>query len=739
MLIKNEVKKVISFVLMISILSLSVLLFWPKTVAAQGEAGSTAATSVPVADVPAEVASWLSKALHVLNLSENTITAVIKSSEWAWHLVEELAKAAAMAALQEMTKETVNWINRGYAGSPLFLENPESFFNDITKFEIRTLVDLYGYDELKYPFGRDFALNTIYAYKSQLAENSAYSLSSYFRDDPVLLRNYQTNFNYGGWNAFLINTQYPQNNYLGFQMEANEELARRVQGLAQTAGEKVQAALAQGQGFLSPQMCQTNDKYNNLHNEFNQPSFKSTEDEEAYVAICDEIEDDAQYNACLETGYDEYDEAVAAEKAEWESADNPNFCPPRPDGSSGLVNTTPGTVVANQIIKSVQSPQNLKELAVNSGATILSAVFDQLINKLVDRGLNALASTASPSRPTGDEWSYNGLTLGSPATVTGYNDDPWAGPDDEIILPDFKKTVDGAIANTQAEIQMITDTLNELNLTWPEARTLDICIPGPDLKWQDRLNQEVLRYSSALVDPSAYKELQLAGNFFKDWINNKMITELPNSQLYIDSVDEIKSLSRQAGLLTDRRRARTSALTQLQSIKNELDGITTQPPAESDGEAKLVSLKIQYNNLQTSMANALTLSEAQNNLGTAKSKKAGLIRMTGECEDAREVKGWGVPGGKASSFSGPIQTTSVIDGLEPNTEQVIFCNFPIIGGYTHKMFVGPDIVRPQVPMVNAANVLPGVSINLSCNTIYEANILDYKGDLSGVTGVTEGP
>ncbi len=82
----------------------------------------------------------------------------------------------------------------------------------------------FGYDPNRFPFGADFALNTINSYKSQLATNAQYTLSKAI-SDPVLLNNYRTNFNVGGWNGFLINTQYPQNNYIGFQLIATQELA----------------------------------------------------------------------------------------------------------------------------------------------------------------------------------------------------------------------------------------------------------------------------------------------------------------------------------------------------------------------------------------------------------------------------------------------------------------------------------------------------------------------------------
>ena len=100
---------------------------------------------------------------------------------------------------------------------------------------------MFAYDRLKYPFGKDFAKNIINTYQRKLADNASYSLSNAIRD-PVYLDQYRNNFNVGGWNGFLVNTQYPQNNYIGFQMIATQELARRVQGTSQSAAKKTQTS-----------------------------------------------------------------------------------------------------------------------------------------------------------------------------------------------------------------------------------------------------------------------------------------------------------------------------------------------------------------------------------------------------------------------------------------------------------------------------------------------------------------
>src|SRR6185369_5216669 len=119
---------------------------------------------------------------------------------------------------------------------------------------------------------------------------------------------------------------------------------------------------------------------------------------------------------------------------------------------------------------------------------------------------------------------------------------------------------------------------------WPKARELDICQPGPNVGWEDRLTSEMNRNSQKLYEKAAQddpdkaaqadlvlKELKFAVNFFGDWINNKMLTALPDSATYIDAVDEIHKLAQEDNELTDRQRTKTQALLRLQAIKTALD------------------------------------------------------------------------------------------------------------------------------------------------------------------------
>ncbi len=435
MIFKNKkIQKIISSLLVIAVLAPSLVFFVaPKKVNASG---------TPVLDFLGNALKYVGNLFTHSTAVSSATTASYAAKEWYELILEQVLQAVARKALQEITKSTVNWINSGFHGSPLFLENSDSFFQDIVKSEIKSLVNEFGYDSSRFPFGKDFSLNTIMSYKRTLDDNAVYTLSK-VTNDPALLRAYQNNFNVGGWNAFLLNTQYPQNNYLGFKMLAEQELARRISASpgAKNAITKVKEALQQGNGFLSPQTCPSNPAYNNGYNEFNKPSFKPSADynpphpypaDDTIGFTAKEIAENALYDQTWQAG-------VAIEKTKFEAK---NTCP------KGLVATTPGAVVSNQITNALGSQLRQSELGAALGNS-LSQIFDALLNKLLDEGLNALASKTNPD-PEPDNWSYGGLRLDG---SDGTSDDPFAGFDEIVSLKQFRKLLDGYFIGTCSNIK----------------------------------------------------------------------------------------------------------------------------------------------------------------------------------------------------------------------------------------------------------------------------------------------
>jgi hypothetical protein len=303
----------------------------------------------------------------------------VNALAWAKDLVGQAFKqvkaAIARKLTDKLTQGITKWVASGFSGNPFYLEKPESFFKDIVKFEVKNLVDIYAYNKAKFPFGKQFALDTINAYQKNIQDNTEYTLNRVIQD-PVYLESYRNDFNVGGWNGFLINTQYPQNNYLGFQMIANEDLGRKLDGTATTAAQKVNKTLDQAGGFLAPKTClDPNTKYNNGKNEFLQPSFKQKEYNDAHPFNCGEGVTPEEI-ACEK----KWDADLEAAKAEWSKT---NTC-------KNLAVTTPGSVVAGQAKKAIES----KIDQANLGAAIGNAFavgFGLLIDNLIDKGLTKLS------------------------------------------------------------------------------------------------------------------------------------------------------------------------------------------------------------------------------------------------------------------------------------------------------------------------------------------------------------
>lgn len=785
----NKNQKLIATLIIISLIVPTILFSRPQKTKAQ------------FTDPVNSVWQALRSAFDFVNTASTVTDTGLSLKEYAREISRLFLQRLAKKFLEQTTTSTINWINTGFHGSPLFVENPGSFFKDIAKSEIRGFVDTIGYNNVYFPFGRQTALQTIDAYKAQFESNAQYSLSKVI-NDPALLVGYRNDFNVGGWNGFLINTQYPQNNYLGFQIMMSDELGRRLEGTTQNVATRTQDALQQGLGFLSQQACPSNPSYNNEISPYNRPAFKfnvqynppspkydafsgnslgeSNESfSEAYQRNQQALADyDRQYNAQKQAAYDQW----AKE----------NICP------DGLVTVTPGSVAANRIMSALGSSERQGELSAAMGNS-LSAIFDNLINHFTNKGLSALATKINP-QPDSDEWSYEGNTLGSP---TGGNNSTWnSGPDEEIVLNDFKKQLSGKtivvdstgaitgeeigktgngtyipgdIANTETEIKLMdNDSVTEpgiiqlLGQIWPQTQELDVCQPGPDLDWGKRVDEERDRNSSKLQEQTGnndgekaaeaqriYKELRFAVDFFKDWINNKMMVALPNSILYMDAIDEIKNLDQQAKEVVDKRRVKSQALARLKAIKISLDAFTTQPEPGSGGEKALISLRKQYNANKDAVSNTFSIENTRTELNIAKDKLANLKKLTTQCNAERVETGWSVPGGWSSTLSGA------------GNEKAVFCDLPIKGGYNHDTFThendnsslfaaisnSPGInttTYPEIPYVNAKNVLTYrenirfgrdktrvVNIELSCNTIFIANSLDYKGNIPGITPPTE--
>lgn len=670
-----KLQKIISSVLLISMfLPAVVLLSTPKEADAQ------------FTDFVNAVWNGLTASATTVTSGTDAANLGISVGKLGRELFQQVLAVIAKRAIAEMTKSTVNWINTGFHGKPLFLENPQSFFKDITKSNVKDYIDLIGYDQLKYPYGKQFALDAIQAYKSQFATNAASSLSK-VTNDPDLINKITYDFNVGGWDSFSLVTQYPENTYIGSMMQTNQQLLGKIKDSITTPTARIKTGLDQGLGFLSPQVCKSNENWDKdkLDKGF---QFNEKEPIKQGVNDLDYSSKVFQYNFRR----DRANEKFTAQYG----------CP------EGPVNTTPGSVVSSKITKALNMPEDQAGIsrAVGDG---LSAVFDSLFNKLLGDGLNTLTSKINNAPLPEDTWNYGGHTLSGP-DLNINADGSWSNQADEVvILEDFRKEVEGyttievtvpdsntgesvitttqvlgdirgtakragetavskraytpgALDLTKQELQLITNKsienpgiLQVLNFIAPKAQALDACQPGPDKGWEKRLDLERDRIMNSKLMPETQskdygkvkavndvvKELKFAVSSYKDWVGINMLVSLPDSPNFIDAIKGTDSIFQNEQKTIDAGRAKTSSILRLESIKTQLAAFgISQPPAKSPKEKILLNIRKQFNAIRPSISNQQTFEETRAQLASAKDKLVNFTDMLTQCSKERKAKGW---------------------------------------------------------------------------------------------------
>lgn len=158
--------------------------------------------------------------------------------------------------LQKITLSTVEWINSGYDGSPMFVEEPLTFFGDIAKNEILQFGIEIGNPDL-YPFGKAFMQNQAMAVKNKFADNAQYSLNELIQNTTpeYSATTFSLDFSQGGWGAWDALTQVPANNPLGFNLMASNELQKRLEGTSQSVANTIRDGLREAGGYLGSERC----------------------------------------------------------------------------------------------------------------------------------------------------------------------------------------------------------------------------------------------------------------------------------------------------------------------------------------------------------------------------------------------------------------------------------------------------------------------------------------------------
>ncbi len=349
-----------------------------KSKATSAEAKSHQSDSVPVVD---------STSIKTEEQGHNDTQTDIEKDSYTENCLKGIAITLAKNQLTAMTKYTMNWITTGFNGDPLYVRDVNSYMDslttDILEKENELFKDPDNADE--YPWARSYTQGQVNIYKS--AKDAYGSL----RQD---LTNYLTpgstpesfanDFSQGGWNGWLALTQRPENNPLGFNIVATENLNKQKNNAVETARAEIQ----RGNGVLDQKKCV----------EYEKITFSGARTCNGGIPE-DEL---MPGTTCI--------------------PDKPNKTPTNNAPRCIKYETvTPGSVIKSKIDTYINSPERQIELA-NTINSALNALFAALITKFEDQGLSSLGSKVNNfSSPTiSGGFGSNRLfdSLGNPISST---------------------------------------------------------------------------------------------------------------------------------------------------------------------------------------------------------------------------------------------------------------------------------------------------------------------------------
>ena len=366
--------------------------------------------------------------------------------------ISSVAIGLAKDQIVKITKSTMTWINSGLGGNPLYVSDMKSLLNQVENSVISTELSTFRdsqYAEM-YPYGRDFASAQIQTQRSMsdhLAGLQSTLFDSLTIDDQGLnaadkLNSYAHNFAEGGWNGWLSLTQNPQNNPLGFNMLATDQLAYQKESAVTNKKEEVAA----GGGVQDKKECvqygitkkaaeatttatqafgsldannEANAELGTATDSLNQAKSnydylaKQPQTEATAITLAGLKNDmnaaQVDYNAAL-------DKKSKADKAFTYTHND------KGDECTQYETVTPGSVIKDQISKVVTSPMVQLEM-VRTLDDALGSVLDSLMGKLQDSGLkniDELFNTETSSVP-GMSLNSSGELIMGDATSNGSN------------------------------------------------------------------------------------------------------------------------------------------------------------------------------------------------------------------------------------------------------------------------------------------------------------------------------
>lgn len=359
-----------------------------------------------------------------------------------------IAYSIAKNLLQQVSNKTLNWINKGLGGNPLYVQDIGS--------NLRTIRD----EQLGRYLGSVQSSNPIFgnAIRSAVTKQVTGISDGYIgvamnTPEAQKYNSFQQDFTSGGWGS-LLNMN---NNPIGALFNSTNTVSKNIATEQQARVNEVQ----RNDGFLDMRTC---------------------------VEYAPVLDSKTENEIRARFGY-------AA-----------NTTPTTPQCLK-YKTVTPGALISQQASSVLNSPQKQLEMA-DSINEVLGSFFDQLLNNLYQKGLAGLQTRGSVSNSFGSAGNNivlgsNGLPLstgtgnafGYQSVSTGYD-----VQDFDISRPQQLRAIMQAQYNFQNKA---TDSKIAMDSIVPTLGALDYCIPGPNPTWRDGLADNYQTFLGSFETPTA--------------------------------------------------------------------------------------------------------------------------------------------------------------------------------------------------------------------------------------------
>lgn len=353
--------------------------------------------------------------------------------------LDGIANTLAKQALAQVTNKTLAWINTGLDGNPFFVTNTNSFLNSIKTEEVRRYIGVA--DNINRGDGSAVGADVTNKIIEMITGRSNPISSGPTTPAQQAYENFTNDFTNGGWDAWYRMTQLGENPIAGV-LTTSEQLGRNIAQQQQNAREEVN----RNGGYRSKTECE---KYANVPGPDDDPSLSLN-----------------------------------------------------PDGSLRCLEykvVTPGSAIQAQANTVLTSSTRQLE-AADELNEVLGAFFDNMLNKLIQRGLNGLHRETT--RTLGGSFSASLLTGGNVGAIDmGYQSagGGYEAPDFDISRPQQLR----AVMQTQYDfLNTAKDSQVALERILPTLGALDYCIPGPNPTWSSGLNENYQNFISSLDTPT---------------------------------------------------------------------------------------------------------------------------------------------------------------------------------------------------------------------------------------------